>query len=681
MRACCYYTALLSATAVIALFGGVATGDAPGVVRVDRCGDPLPPGALARLGTLRFLHNSPVYDLKFLPDGRTILSSCSDGRIHFWGAATGREVRRLGNAQSGGSYSYEALVLTVSADGRTLATTGHSLHGIQLWSLESGEARTLAKGEVGPFFAALSPDGSWLAAKTRFGVIRLWDAASGKELRTFPNQQNTIGAPAYGMTFSPDGKSFAASDDSHQVYVWDVETGRLIHRFKSYDRNLSTFAFLPDGRRLVSVGWDKWVRLWDIATGREVQRLGSLDGNVRGLVVHPDGRMIITTSDDNTVRVWDLQTGREQRRFSARSFNSLPIALSPDGSILAIGSDDNRIRLWELATGRELTPFRSVPTGFSSVHVTFDPRRLLSQGSQGELHRWDSQTGEHIGRFQNDGRQVGTACLSADGKLLATCSVHRDKDPDTRVQVWDLPSGRLLNQLQPPVEMVGLALSPTGKLLAASGWDNKLRFWELPTGREVSPLREELEKKEGLTPWITRHLGFSPDGRYLITEREAMGGAGTGAHPRLPSEMLFWDLATGKRLPQLGGDFTERCYWAVFSPDSKIMASNDLWTYPGFQLTEVATGRTLHRPGGRDYVHTAAFSLTGKMVATGLSNGDIEFWSPRSGQSIGRLKGHTGAVHSLTFSVDGALLISSSVDGTALIWDMAALAAAQRPTK
>src|SRR5688572_27865647 len=62
---------------------------------VDQYGDPLPPGARARLGSGRFRHGGPVASLVALPGGKTLVS-LSGSRVHVWDAATGKELRNFG---------------------------------------------------------------------------------------------------------------------------------------------------------------------------------------------------------------------------------------------------------------------------------------------------------------------------------------------------------------------------------------------------------------------------------------------------------------------------------------------------------------------------------------------------------------------------------------------------------
>src|SRR5262245_2081890 len=59
--------------------------------RLDNFGDPLPPGVLARLGTIRLRQSDQYERCALSPDGKTLASGGADGWVHIWDAVTGRE--------------------------------------------------------------------------------------------------------------------------------------------------------------------------------------------------------------------------------------------------------------------------------------------------------------------------------------------------------------------------------------------------------------------------------------------------------------------------------------------------------------------------------------------------------------------------------------------------------------
>src|SRR5437879_6148515 len=100
---------------------------------VDQAGDPLPEGAIARLGTVRWRHGDTVYYLVFSPDGRLVATACGDGLAHLWERKTGKELRRFEGHRGG------VRCLAFSADGKRLATGGVIDETLRLWDVSTGK--------------------------------------------------------------------------------------------------------------------------------------------------------------------------------------------------------------------------------------------------------------------------------------------------------------------------------------------------------------------------------------------------------------------------------------------------------------------------------------------------------------------------------------------------------------
>jgi WD40 repeat protein/sulfur relay (sulfurtransferase) complex TusBCD TusD component (DsrE family) len=180
---------------------------------------------------------------------------------------------------------------------------------ILLWSLESGNiVRTLRPPPTGTVkdghtngsavTVAFSPDGKMIATgmsalttgpKDFPGAIILWDAATGKVIRTMSAHYNSdAGLHVSSVRFSPDGKTLASSGWDGIVKLWDVATGGELHSLEGHTDHAQGVAFSPDGKMLVSVGWDGSTIMWDTASGDEIATLFTLD-KTNWLVVTPDG--------------------------------------------------------------------------------------------------------------------------------------------------------------------------------------------------------------------------------------------------------------------------------------------------------------------------------------------------------------------------------------------------------
>jgi WD40 repeat protein len=133
--------------------------------------------------------------------------------------------------------------------------------------------------------------------------VKLWDPATGQELRTLSDHTDGVEIVA----FSPDGRLLASGSDDRTVIVWDVAAGQVLHTLTGED-NMTSVAFSPDGRRLASAEVIK-VKLWDVATWEPLRVLEGNSQGVERLIFSPDGKTLISGSGDTTIKLWDLTQG------------------------------------------------------------------------------------------------------------------------------------------------------------------------------------------------------------------------------------------------------------------------------------------------------------------------------------------------------------------------------------
>ena len=102
-----------------------------------------------------------------------------------------------------------------------------------------------------------------LASESWDETVRLWDVATGDEVRRFEIDGRPIST--LFVAFSPDGMRLAFGQDDDTVRLWDVATGDEVRRFEGHTNSVTSVAFSRDGMRLASESWDETVRLWDVA--------------------------------------------------------------------------------------------------------------------------------------------------------------------------------------------------------------------------------------------------------------------------------------------------------------------------------------------------------------------------------------------------------------------------------
>jgi RNA polymerase sigma factor (sigma-70 family) len=614
---------------------------APAAPPVDRFGDALPAGALARLGTVRFRHSYFTYTAVFSPDGKRLATGGTGfGRgVCLWDARTGRLLHHL--RQTGESRS-----LAFSPDGQTLVAAGLP---VRAWDVGTGRERfRIDKLTNVAASVAFTPDGRTLAVGTFDGKLHLCDARTGA-------QRLEVGGPlraVWGLAFAPDGKTVATADIGPGLRLWDARSGALLRSFEGHAQEVVTVAFAPDGRTLASGGTDGTIRLWEKASGKQLYSIKAPDA-VRCVAFAPDGKVLASGGRDRHVRLWDAATGKPLRDWPAHAFQIHSVSFSPDGRVLATTAVwGSAVRLWDVASGKELGATAGHFGPVESLTWAADGQGLTSYARDKRVIRWDLGTGN------GEAHRVGVANSAIDAVAVAPGgrAVATGGRLDGKVRLWDAASGRELALLgSHPQSVRGLTFSPDGRLLAASGLDKTITLWDVPGRRELRRLTGEKA--------AVNRLAFSPDGRRLAAinfdDRNEV------------SELRLWDVATGRT--QFSLEVPRNQYTVVFSADGRRLVTTGEWGDPVVRVWNAESGKLLHTLTGHDTaVASAAFSPDGRLLATGGCEKDntLRLWELATGQEVRHFRIEHSGTLALAFSPDGRRLASGGGNSTILVWDV-----------
>jgi WD40 repeat protein len=520
--------------------GGPAAGQGKreNPARADRYGDPLPEGAVSRLGTERLTVGDAVF-LTFSPDGRHLAAHNGSEGLRVWDVASGKELLRLKTPRFG-SYGAGMSPLAFSPDGKALAL-GCEDQTARVWEVATGKEVYHFGGLRGRMtHLAFSPGGRSLVAGGYGGPALCWDLSGGGPPRTIGNFPSVA-----FLALSRDGKTLTAStgnprDWRERTFVrWELATGKEVGRHSFATAGRWACSLSPEGGTFAAPDADgKSIALLDPLTGRERGRAQGSDYPAL-ISFSRDGTAVTCSSRDGTARVWDATTGKLRARFKALPTGFNWVALSPDGKLLALsGRADQAVHVWDVAARRELHSFVGHRGGPLAVAFLGGGREVATVSRDGShvgpfvrewaawsFRRWDPSTGaERAATSHNPEGEVHLTAFSADGRRLVAVT-H-----DGTLRLWDVEAGKHLRSWKAPTlettttlndgkggrrvvktprpAISRPAFTPDNQiLLAAEG--PTVRRWEVATGKELPAW-----KIEGATEPATS-CAPSPDGRML----------------------------------------------------------------------------------------------------------------------------------------------------------------------
>jgi len=255
-------------------------------------------------------HTDVVRSVVLMQKGKQALSAGYDGTMRVWDLATGKLLRTLARSEPG--VKDQIACVTLTPDEKYAITAGSRL---MMWDLKTGLPRfVFAMPPVFVHGAAVSPNGGLLLVGADDGSVRLFSLKTGGVVRSLKGHTNRVakvafsgdGKKAFTVSGWKTGKDKLELGEDNTVRLWDVATGKELKSFKGSAKPLESLALSPDGKYVAAGGVDGKVRVWNVASGAEVATLKGHTGTVGALVFFPDGERLLSASDDRTVRIWTL---------------------------------------------------------------------------------------------------------------------------------------------------------------------------------------------------------------------------------------------------------------------------------------------------------------------------------------------------------------------------------------
>lgn len=326
--------------------------------------------------------------------------------------------------------------------------------------------------EVGSI--TFSPDGKTLASGDKDGIIKLWDIASGLEIRSLG--ESSLGVTA--IAFSPDGRLLASGGNDSSVKLWNVETGKELVSLYGGSHSIVSVKFSRDGKILASASLTGVLKLWSTETGKELRTLVGHTDYVLFMTLSPDGKMIASGGFNQTIILWNIETGHAIKTFNGGLDTVSSASFSPNGKILALSSYyNNVIKLLDIETVKPIKTLRDHSERGSYVEFSPVENIFLTKSINYGIMLWNAETGKVIKTLASKDNNVISVAFSPDGKLIASGHLI-----DRSVKLWDVKTGNLLTTFEGHSDSVNsITFNQEETSLAFISGYTRIKAWHLNT--------------------------------------------------------------------------------------------------------------------------------------------------------------------------------------------------------
>jgi WD40 repeat protein/mono/diheme cytochrome c family protein len=295
--------------------------------------------------------------------------------------------------------------LTFSPDGNVLAVSGY--HEILLAGTDGKLMARLPGKSMRIHSLAFTSDGKTLAAvggdPAALGEVQIWDVEGRKLRHSIAASSDTL----FGGSVSPDGKLLACGAADKVIRLYDVATGAEVRKMEHHEDWVFQTVFGVDGKRLVTVGRDRAAKLIDVASGRFIENVNLLREPLTAVVRHPKRDWVAVGGAERVPYLYRMDRPRAMRiaddstlirKFEKQDGPILALALSPDGSRLAVAAEAGDVRVYDTETGELAARCSGHQGGTYALQFSPDGAQLVTGGFDGLLRFYD-QGGKLVRSF------------------------------------------------------------------------------------------------------------------------------------------------------------------------------------------------------------------------------------------------------------------------------------------
>ncbi|MDA1163861.1 MAG: WD40 repeat domain-containing protein [Planctomycetota bacterium] len=581
-------------------------------------------------------HQEVVYDARFLPDGKSIVTASFDRTLKLWDVASQKILRTMDG--------HTGIVLTVdvSPNGQLIAS-GSSDRSIRLWDVpQSDPVSTDKVHDNGITAMSASRDGTAIATADEKGQVRIWRTApapadsSEVDLQK-PTFEVNVGTSVSRLAWRNDNQQLAAACSDGTVRIINPTDGSLVGQFGAHDGEISGLVFSPNNQQILTCGVDGFVRRWPTAVSIAVTFEG-VGKSARAVTLHPNGSQIAVTGDDGSVKILGRADGAVVHALEGHSGAVSDVVFNRAGTQLATGCADQIARVFDVASGKLLHETPAAQSPITAVALSADGKEVIVGTERGDVLAYTLATPVAQRSLANYGQAVRGLAASTDGSSILASG------DDRKLHSLDPKTGEQRGVVDFDTELTAVALSANNAAIAVG----------LAKGGVVTLDAKTLAQ----TASLTGHTGLVSGLSFNATGTQLVSSSADGS-------TRLWDLATGSLAQHFSGH--EGAVVDVgFQNDNKSIITAGV---DGRVRVETVGLQLAHRADD-GAVHDLALSSNGSQYATAGADGTIKLWNASNGTPLRSFVGFEGPATCVSLSADNQQVAAGGSDKTIRTWNV-----------